>query len=165
MKNNKIFKMSLTAVFTAMIFVMTRFISIPVAAGYVHLGDAFAYLAASLIGPWGLFAAAVGEALADISSGWIVYAPAALIIKPLIALSFVFANKKRRKILTLRTALFTIPAGVITVAGYFLADLIIDKSYAVVNITGNIIQAIGSAVVFVLLAAALDTVKIKDNLR
>lgn len=164
MKTNNVYKMVLTALFTAMIFVLTRFVSVPVATGYVHFGDALVYLTASILGgPWGLFAASVGEALADISSGWLSYAPATLIVKALIALPFVLVNKKSEKILTPLTALFTIPAGAITVGGYFIADLIIDKAYAFVNIPGNVIQACGSAVVFIVLAAALDAGKIKKS--
>lgn len=164
MKNRKVYKMAITAMLTAVIFVFTRFISVPVAAGYVHFGDALVYLTASILGgPWALFAAAAGEAIADLVSGWVAYIPATLITKALIALPFVLVNKKSEKILTPLTALFTIPAGAITVSGYFLADLIIDKTYAFVNIYGNVIQAIGSAVVFIVLAAALDAGKLKKS--
>lgn len=165
MKNNKIFKMVATALFTAMIFLLTRFVSVPVATGYVHFGDALVYLVASVMGgPWALFAAAVGEALADVASVWIAYAPATLIVKALIALPFVLVWKKSDKVLTPLTALLTILSGVITVAGYFVADMIIDKAYAVVNIPGNVIQAVGSAVVFIILAAAFDAAKLKKKL-
>lgn len=165
MKNNKLLKMVLTAMFTAMIFVLTRFISVPVATGYVHFGDALVYITASVMGgPWGFFAAALGEALADVASGWITYVPATLIVKALIALPFVLVWKKDEKILTPLTALLTIPSGAITVIGYFIADLIIDKAYAAVNIPGNIIQAVGSAVVFIVIAAAFDAAGLKKKL-
>lgn len=165
MKNKKLLKMVVTAMFTAMIFVLTRFVSVPVATGYVHFGDALVYLVASVMGgPWAFFAAAVGEALADVTAGWVSYAPATLIVKALIAIPFVLSCKKSDKILTPLTALLTIPAGVITVGGYFVADLIIDKAYAVVNIPGNIIQAVGSAVLFIVIAAAFDAAKIKKRL-
>ncbi|MCM1285346.1 MAG: ECF transporter S component [Acetobacter sp.] len=165
MKNNKLTKMVITAMFTAMIFVLTRFVSIPVAAGYVHLGDALVYLVASVLGgPWAFFAAAVGEALADIAAGWVVYAPATLIVKAFIAIPFVLCYKKSERILTPVTAVLTIPAGMITIGGYFISDLIIDKAYAFVNIPGNIIQAAGSAVLFIVMGAAFDTAKIKMKL-
>lgn len=165
MKKNKLFKPVAAAMFTAMIFVLTRFISIPVAAGYVHFGDALVYLTASTLGgPWALFAAALGEALADVAAGWVTYAPATLIVKALIALPFVLVNNKSAKILTPLTAALTIPSGIITVGGYFIADLIIDKAYAVVNIPGNVIQAVGSGVIFVVISAAFDAVGIKKKL-
>lgn len=164
MKNNKVLKMVMAALFTAMIFVLTRFVSVPVASGFVHFGDALIYIvAATLGGPWALLAAAAGGVIADLTGVWAVYAPATLIIKVLIAIPFVLVNKKSEKILTPLTALLTIPSGIITVLGYFVADMIIDKSYAVVDIPGNAIQAVGSAVLFIVIAAAFDAVKIKKK--
>ena len=58
----------------------------------------------------------------------------------------------------------TISAGFVTVGGYFLADLIISKEYAVVDIPGNVIQAVGSAVIFIIFAIALDKINIKDKI-
>lgn len=163
--NKKVLNMVYAAVFAAMIFVLTRFVQVPVASGYVHFGDALVYIVASTLGgPWALFAAAVGATLADITAGWLTYAPATFIIKMLIALPFIFVNKKSEKILTPLAALFTIPSGVITVLGYFIADCIIDKAYAVVDIPGNVIQAVGSAVIFIVLAAAFDAAKLKKKL-
>lgn len=163
--NKKIIKMVYSAMFAAVIFVLTRFVQVPVASGYVHFGDVFIYIAASTLGgPWALLSAAVGATLADLTSGWAVYAPATLIIKVLIALPFIFVNKKSEKILTPASALLTIPSGVITVLGYFIADCIIDKAYAVVDIPGNAVQAVGSALIFIVAAGAFDAVKIKRKL-
>ena len=58
----------------------------------------------------------------------------------------------------------TVISGLITVGGYYISDLIIDKTYAIVNIPGNIIQAVGSAVIFIVLAAAFDAVGLKKKL-
>lgn len=162
--NKKTTKMALTAMFTAMIFVLTL-LHIPVASGYVHLGDALVYLVASTLGgPWALLAAALGAAIADLASGYAVYAPASLIVKILIAVPFALVNKKSERILTPLTALLTIPSGAITVLGYYIADLIINKIYAVADIPGNLIQAVGSAVLFIVIAGAFDAVKIKKKL-
>jgi uncharacterized repeat protein (TIGR04002 family) len=153
------------AMFTAMIFIMTRFIQVPVATGYVHLGDALIYICALIVAPpWAFVAAALGGLLADVTSGWAVYAPATVIIKILIALPFVIVRKRSNKLLSIPTALFTVLAGIVTVGGYFAADMIIDRAYAVTNIPGNIIQAVGSAIVFVILAAAFDAADIKRKL-
>lgn len=163
--NKKVLNMVYAAVFAAMIFVLTRFVQVPVASGYVHFGDALVYIVASTLGgPWALFAAAIGATLADITAGWLTYAPATFIIKMLIALPFIFVNKKSERILTPLTALLTIPSGVITVLGYFIADCIIDKAYAVVDIPGNVIQAVGSAVIFIVVGAAFDAGKLKKKL-
>lgn len=164
--NGKVKKMSLTAMFAAMIFVFTMFVKIPAASGYVHFGDALIYICAAVIGgPWAILAGAIGEGLADIAGGYAIYAPATIIIKALIALPFVITSKESKKILSSLTALMTFVAGLITVGGYFVADLIIDKTYAVVDIPGNVIQAAGSAIIFIVLASALDAVKIKSKIK
>lgn len=164
--NKNLKKMVTTAVFAAMIFVLTYFIKVPVASGYVHFGDALIYICAGVLGgPWAILAGAIGEGIADLVGGWAVYAPATVIVKALIAVPFILTAGKKEKFLTPLTALMTIPAGVITVGGYFIADLIIDKSYAIVDIPGNVIQAVGSAVLFIVLAAAFDAAKLKSKIK
>ena len=165
--NRKVLNMVYAAVFAAMIFALTRFIQIPVpgGAGYLHFGDAMIYIVASTLGgPWALLASALGAAIADLSSGVAVYTPVSAIVKVLIALPFVFVNKKSEKILTPLTICLTIPSGVITVLGYYLGDLIVNKAYAVADIPMNIVQAVGSAIIFVVISAAFDAAKLKKKL-
>lgn len=164
--NNNVRKMALTGVFAAMIFVMTYFIKVPVASGYVHFGDALIYLSAGFIGgPWAMLAGAIGAGIADVIGGYAMYAPATIIIKALIAVPFVIVLKDKEKLFSPLSALMTIPAGLITVGGYFIADMIIDKAYAVVDIPGNVIQAVGSAVIFIVIALAFDSMKIKKRIK
>ena len=152
----KLRRSTLTALFAAVIFLMTFFARIPAPSGYVHFGDGVLYLFALMLGmPWAAFAGIIGEGLADLMSGFAVYAPATAVIKLSAALLFSFA-RGRGKLLSLRSALMTIPAGALTVGGYFLADLVIDRAYAFVDIPGNAVQAFASAVIFILLAGALD---------
>lgn len=165
MKKDRLFNMVFCGLFSAIIFVVTRFIQVPVFSGYVHFGDALIYIVASTLGgPWALAAASLGATFADISSGFVVYAPVTFIIKMLIALPFALVNGKSKKILTKITAFFTILAGIITVFGYFIADLVIYKTYAFVNIPGNVIQAVGSAVVFFVIGYAFDVAGIKEKI-
>lgn len=164
--NRKVLNMVYAAVFAAMIFALTRFIQIPVpgGAGYLHFGDAMIYIVASTLGgPWALLASALGAAIADLSSV-AVYAPISAVVKVLIALPFVFVNKKSEKILTPLTICLTIPSGVITVLGYYLGDLIVNKAYAVADIPMNIVQAVGSAIIFAVISAAFDAAKLKKKL-
>ncbi len=156
-------KLSFTGMFAALIFVVTVFLKVPVASGYVHIGDSLIYLATLIIGPWAMLAGALGEALADIAGSYLMYAPATVIIKVLTVVPFLFIKKEDR-LLSVKSALMTLPAGLITVGGYFLADLIIDKSYAVVDLPGNVIQALASAVIFIVLAFAFDKSKIKNKI-
>jgi uncharacterized repeat protein (TIGR04002 family) len=162
--NNKLRKTIISGVFTAMIFVLTMFVKFPVASGYVHFGDALVYICASLLGPWGIVAGAIGEGLADVAGGFAAYFPATVVVKALIALPFSLFNAKSEKLLSVKSGLFTLLSGAITVLGYFIADLIIDKSYAIVDIPGNAIQALGSAIIFVIIAAAFDKSKVKNKI-
>ena len=162
--NIKVKKMCLTGMFTAMIFGLTMLHIGIGAGGYIHLGDAIIYIVALLLGgPWGLIASGIGAAIADLASGFAVYAIPSLIIKILIALPFVIVSKKRNKLLSVKTALLTIPSCAITVFGYFIADLIIYREGAVVDLIPNLIQGLGSAIVFIIFAFALDKVNIKTR--
>lgn len=150
--------------FAAMIFGLTM-LHVPIGAGgYIHVGDAVIYVTAMLMGgPWAFFSAAIGAACADIVSGFAVYAVPSAIIKILIAVPFVLISKKQSKLLSVRSAIFTIISGVITVLGYFAADLILYREGAIADLPANIIQAAGSAVVFIVLAFALDRAGIKQR--
>lgn len=150
--------------FAAMIFGLTM-LHVPIGAGgYIHVGDAVIYVTAMLMGgPWAFISAAIGAACADIVSGFAVYAVPSAIIKILIAAPFVLISKKQSKLLSVRSAIFTIISGVITVLGYFAADLILYREGAIADLPANIIQAAGSAVVFIVLAFALDRAGIKQR--
>ena len=165
--NENLKKTTYTGLFAALIFISTLFlhVPVPVASGYVHFGDAMLYICAMLLGnPYALIAGALGEGLADVAGGFAIYAPATVLIKIAIGIVFVFA-KNDKKLLTVKSALFTIPAGLITVGGYFLADCLIDKTYALVDIPGNVIQAVGSAVIFIVVAFAMDKTHLRDQLK
>ena len=158
--NKNLKKITLTGVFSAMIFVLTMFVKVTVPSGYVHFGDAMIYVCAVLLGsPWAMIAGALGEGLADVAGGFAMYAPATVIIKVIIAFMFSLC-KNENKLLTVKSGIITLTAALVTVGGYFAADMIIDKSYAFVDIPGNIIQGVGSAVIFIVIAAMLDKAKI-----
>lgn len=155
-----------SAMFAAMIFALTM-LHVPIGAGgYIHVGDSVIYIAALLMGgPWSFISAAIGAACADLVSGVAVYAIPSAIIKVLLAVPFVLIAKKDTKLLSIRTAAFTILSGIITILGYFLTDLVVYRAGAVADLPANVIQAVGSAVVFVILAFALDRADIKNRFK
>lgn len=68
----------------ALVFVVTRFTSIPTPVGYFNIGDVAIMVTAVLLGKNSGFAAgAIGSAIADISSGYYIFAPVTFIIKGL----------------------------------------------------------------------------------
>ena len=77
------------ALFTALTCVFTMVIKVPTLGtnGYVNIGDTGVLLSAWLLGGWyGVVAAGLGSGLADILSGYPVYAPGTFIIKLLMHL-------------------------------------------------------------------------------
>ena len=85
-----------------------------------------------------------------------------------------FFSAKSEKILTRRNALMTIPSGLVTVAGYSLSKLIRmllagdNLQSAVANALWkapeNSIQALASALIFIVIAVALDKAQIKKRM-
>lgn len=171
MKKNHLKSMTLTAMFAALIAVMTAFIKIPIGSngGYIHLGDSLIYLASCLLGPYAVAAASIGGALADLLSGAAAWALPTAVIKALNTLPFLIASHlyvKRRhthKIVHLSTVLMTVVSGAITVGGYFLAEgVMYSFAGAVPSIPFNALQAVGSAVVFLVAGKIMDKMNIQS---
>lgn len=77
----------LAALFAALTAVTTLVPHIPTPTfGYIHIGDGLVLLSGFLLGPFlGSIAAGIGSCLADLFTGYFIYAPATLIIKALTA--------------------------------------------------------------------------------
>lgn len=81
---SKTMQLSMTAVFTALVFVATTVFSVyvPQTRGFFNIGETMVFTAALLLGPIiGAFAGGVGSMLADVFLGFWYYAPATLVIK------------------------------------------------------------------------------------
>ena len=83
--NKKIITASMLAALT---FVFTIVIKIPSPiGGYLNLGDAVVLLAGAMLSPlYAFLCAGIGSAVADLSSGFFIYAPATFLIKGVMAL-------------------------------------------------------------------------------
>jgi uncharacterized membrane protein len=82
-------KYVLTGLMTALVFILTFIIKIPIpfTSGYIHLGDSMIYISVIVLGPFfGAFASGVGSMFADIAGGYAQYAVPTLIIKSVMAL-------------------------------------------------------------------------------
>ena len=144
MKHKSIHKIALCALFTALIFVATYFIAIPMPAiGYINLGDAFILIASLVLGPIGAICAGVGSALADLMLGYAIYAPATLVIKSSMAIACCFIYKGFSKFSNrfISIAISAIVAELIMILGYLVFEWILyGFATAVVNILFNAIQ-------------------------
>lgn len=167
-------KITFTAVFAALIALMTAFIKIPtgINEGYIHFGDSLIYIASCLLGPYAAIAAAIGGALADLLAGAAVWAIPTAIIKSCNSVPFIIAtaiyvkHKKNHRIIHLSTILMTVVSGLITIFGYLLAEgVMYSFASALTSVPFSIIQAVGSAIVFIIAGYALDAVKIQKFIK
>ena len=87
-ENNKTKKIVMAAMLAALTCVATMIIKIPSPLkGYLNLGDCIVLTAGWMLSPtYGFLAAGIGSALADLFSGYVIYAPATFIIKGVMAL-------------------------------------------------------------------------------
>ena len=161
--DKKIKNLTLTGLMAALITLFTAFVlHIPtgVNGGYIHLGDALIYLSAALLPwPYAMAAGAIGGGLADLLTAP-MWAPATVIIKILIVIPF---TSHGSKLLVKRNLIAPVIAMVITVSGYYIADVILFGKEAafLISVTSNGIQGLGSAVVFYILCAALEKAGIR----
>lgn len=168
-------RLTAAAVATALVFLFTFLIRIPTVVGYIHLGDAFVLLYAALTGdPLALLVGALGEGLADVAAGYFQYVPATMLIKVLIALPVFLNSRKERngatrgdtyKIVTRNTILFSLISIPVTLGGYFLVDYLLSGAYAFAALWTNGVQAVGSVLVFVVLALSFEKSRIGELLR
>ena len=148
-------KLTVTALFAAMVCVATMFIHIPVpmTGGYAHIGDAFIYLAACMLPmPYAMAAGAIGAGMADALGGYYVYVIPTLIIKALLVIPFSSADDK---IVSLRNIVSSVAARIIygsTVT-------------ALANLISGMVQPAVSMFIFVLFGLALDKSGVKKRFK
>lgn len=161
-QSDKIKKLVLTGLFSALIFVFTAYIHVPTGAGYTHAGDGLIYLSASILPtPYAIASGVIGGALADGLSGFPVWIPATIIIK---AITAMFFSNKTDKIITKRNLLGIIPSLIICIVGYsFYEGIVITKSLSTAAIIAAftqtpsyLIQIAASSVLYITVGLALD---------
>jgi len=159
---NNALTISIIAIFTALNFVLTFWIQIPIPAtgGYINIGDIAVMFTALLFGPIiGGISGGVGPMLADIFSPYIIYAPATLIIKGIEGfLIGLISNPRHYKgRISYRDILAVIIGGTLIPLGYFIYEAFImglGVAVALVEMPGNFFQFITAAVFSILLITA-----------
>ena len=164
MNKKNLKNMCFAGIMTALVFVITAYLHIPTVNGYIHVGDGFIYLAASLL-PW-QYAVAVGAGgalLADCLTGFAIWAPASVIIKALTALTFTSSGDK---ILKLRNYLALIISAVLCAGGYYLYEALIYNSFVspLVGIPASLTQSVFSSLLYLGIGLAIDKTDYKHKL-
>lgn len=157
----------------ALVVVGTMLIQVPTPGkGYIHIGDSMVYLCGILLGPFlGGLAAAVGSTLADLMSGFGIYAPATFVIKGLDAFlaGYIYRSLSGNKSDPLRKAgVFSgavLAGGAIMAGGYLLYEsFLYGFPPALLNVTFNITQAVGGGVLAAPVLAVLEKMGICRSL-
>ncbi len=166
MQRIQINKIVYSALFATLIFVGTQFIRVPLPFGYFNFGDCFVLLSALIIGgSYAVVASAIGSGLADILSGYTLYAPATLIIKALMVIVVIAAStlgrnrsKSLKKVFLVIGVFF---AEILMVSGYFIYDIILYQlAGATAALFGNITQGIVASVTSILFITVLERMKL-----
>lgn len=162
MNRNSTLKTVYAALFTALVFVGTMYIKVPLPLGYFNFGDCFIILAAWLVGgPWAVFASAVGASLADLLAGYGSYAPVTLVIKAVMALAAYLIYKKvkdkSKGVKYAGYAVGSVAAEVIMVGGYYLYEsCLYGFSGALASVPGNLLQGAAAIVSSVAVMSLLE---------
>ncbi len=157
-------KIVMSALFAALCCVATMIIKIPSPLkGYLNLGDCVVLLSGWILSPaYGFAAAGIGSALADVFSGYVVYAPATFVIKGIMAivahLCFKGMNNKLGK--TPSRIIGGTLAEVGMVLGYFVFEgFMYGFAPSVVNIPANGVQGIAGLIVGLILVKIFEKSK------
>ena len=170
MKFEKLMKVIIAALFTAIVCVATYIVQIPMPAtgGFVNLGDCFVLTAGFLLGPvYGGIAAGLGSMLTDILAGYPQYAPATFIIKALMAVVFYFVTKAlSQKNSFVSKIVGGIAAEAVMVLGYFGYEAVI-LGYGIAaagSIFSNVMQGIVGIVAGIAVTTAIEKNKTLNSL-
>lgn len=158
-------KIVLSALLAALTCVATIIIKIPSPLkGYLNLGDCVVLLAGWMLSPvYGFLAAGLGSALADLFSGYVVYAPATFVIKGLMALIAYFGFKVLHKKLGNLTSriISGIAAEAAMIIGYFVFEgFLYGFGPSVVNIPANGVQGIAGLILGCILVKIFEKRKL-----
>lgn len=155
----------IAAVIASLTCVATMIIKIPSPLkGYLNLGDCVVLLAGWVLPPvYGFLASGLGSSLADIFSGYIIYAPATFIIKGLMSLVAFYGYKLLHKKIgsSLSQIVSGITAETIMVLGYFIFEgILYGFAPSVVNIPANGIQGIAGLILGCMLINLFEKISI-----
>ena len=158
---NKTKKIVLSALLASLVCVATMLIKIPSPLkGYLNLGDCVVLLSGWVLSPvYGFLTAGIGSALADIFSGYIIYAPATFVIKGLMALVAYFTCRvisgKLNNIIS-RIISGTL-AEILMVGGYFVFEgFLYGFIPSLVNIPANAMQGVAGLILGILLVRIFE---------
>ena len=164
--HNKVLFLCITAIFMALTCLATMIIQIPIPLGYAHLGDSVILITSYLFGPVvGSVAAGIGSALADILTGYPIWALPTLIIKCIMGLFagyFFHKGSKRIELFSIKSYVVTIVTLLFMVAGYVVGGIFLYGSVAagLASAPGLLMKSVVNLFVFYVLTSQLRKIKL-----
>lgn len=158
-------KIVMAALMAALACVATMIIKVPSPLkGYLNLGDCVVLITGWMLSPiYGFLAAGLGSALADLFSGYVVYAPATFLIKGCMALIAYFGFRLlHKKVSDLPSRIISgTAAEMLMILGYFVFEgCMYGFGPSVVNIPANAVQGIAGLVIGIILTKVFVKSKI-----
>ncbi len=151
---------------TASIALATAWLKFPVLFGYVHLGDGLIFVAAMILGPYSALPAAIGSAMADLFTGYTIYAPVTFLIKGVMGLTAGFVSQKFREIkhAYLVLTIVYILCELWMVLGYLAYDWILYEEAAFGMIPFNLLQGLFGVIIGLIFVKAFHRIRPLENL-
>ena len=166
-QNEKMKNMCETALFIAIVFIGVFIIKIPGPFGYTHIGDSMIFLAVLMLGGRrGAVAGGLGAAIADMVSGYMIWAVPTMICKALMALvmgamikNHAFGLKGR--VLWIISA---VAGGLTQGVGYVIFwYFLFGKAAAITAVPGLTFQAVSGIVIAFAISEALQKTSLKRH--
>jgi uncharacterized membrane protein len=159
-----ILKLSITALMTALIYVITAFLPIPYAggSGYLNFSDGLIMFTTIFIGPVeGISSAIISCALADLTAGAANFIPFTIIAKGLEALIcyLLFKLLKNHNILKYISCLI---APLFMILTYMISYLIMFGKEYLINSIFDLIQGIAGTILSIILIKAFGKIKLNN---
>ena len=151
----------MAALMAALTCIATMIIHIPSPLkGYINLGDCIVLSAGWILSPaYGFLAAGLGSALADLFSGYVIYAPATFVIKGLMAvIAFYGFQMLHKKLGNFSSRMISgAAAEIVMILGYFLFEgFMYGFIPSAVNIPANGVQGIAGLIIAMILMRVIE---------
>ena len=155
----------LAALMAALTCIATIIIKIPSPLkGYLNIGDCVVLVTGWILSPvFAFLAAGLGSALADILSGYLIYAPITFLIKGCMAIvaSYSFRLLRKRSNVLASRIIGGFVAEIIMIFGYYLFEgILYGYVSSAVNIPANGVQGAAGLILGIALIKIVDKSKI-----
>lgn len=134
-------RISITALFAALILLATAYLKVPISIGYVHAGDIFIILCCFFLPLYlSVPCVAIASMLADLLAGFVPYMPITFIAKAILAV-FCYFGLRGKSLKLWKMIAFPSIGSVLMIAIYFLFEgLYYGFAAAIANLPAQFIQ-------------------------